>query len=77
MSNENPLARVGVTFTEEQKQVLKPLAQANDLCPDCGEEMQDSYVKDDLVDGVVVSVTRLNCLSCGFETVIYEPEHRS
>lgn len=43
-----------------------------DRCPDCGEELEENYIKDDLVDGVMVSVSRMNCLSCGFTTIVYE-----
>lgn len=44
-----------------------------DCCPDCGAELEDAFIKDDSVDGIAVSVIRLNCLSCGFTTVVYEP----
>jgi len=43
-----------------------------DCCPSCGGELSESFIREDLVDGVLISATRVSCEYCGFSDVVLE-----
>lgn len=49
-----------------------PTCFSNCFCPQCSRFMEEQFIKDDVLDGRAVSISRVNCLECGYSEVRYE-----